>query len=93
MKKIFVSMILALAMLFACEKEATGPVTEDVDLAGLKSANIEKNEVIENEVLDALHGYFEGLETKLTRELAATDNNRTTPEISNKNDRIYQLVI
>ena len=76
MLRIFLTTMLALVMLVACEKEATGPATEDIDLAGLKSANIDKNEVIENAVLDALYGYFEGLEQKdndMLRSLAHED--------------------
>jgi len=77
MKQIILSIFLAFAMLFACEKETTGPPAgpESTD-GGLKSAKIEKNEVIEEAVLDALHGYFEGLEMKdndLLRSLAHED--------------------
>ena len=65
MKRIFLTSVLAIAVLFACEKENPGPPSgPESDAVGLKSANIDKNEVIENKVLESLYGYFEGLEMK-----------------------------
>jgi len=63
MQKFILTSVLALAVLFACEKENPGPPAGPISGdAGLKSANIDKNEVIEDQVLESLYGYFEGME-------------------------------
>lgn len=63
MKKIILSIFLALGMLFACEKETTVPSAgpESAD-GGLKSANIVKNDVIVDQIKASLFTYFEGME-------------------------------
>jgi hypothetical protein len=78
MKKALISVVLALAMLFACEKNASDPVSPPVgadEEITLKSA-VDKNAVIIDQVKESLRGYFDGMETRdwdLMRSLV-TDN-------------------
>ena len=77
MRKVLLTLMVSLVMLFACEKESTAPAenTEswDTDLPVLKAASIDKNDVIVDQVKEALYGYFEGMEQQdydLMRSLA-----------------------
>jgi hypothetical protein len=79
MKKIVFSSILAIAMLFACEKDASGPATSsdvtNVEISSLKSA-VDKNAVIIDQVKESLRSYFDGMENRdwdLMRSLVTQD--------------------
>jgi ketosteroid isomerase-like protein len=79
MKKILISSVLVLAMLFACEKDGSKPdvlsETADVETSHLKSA-VNKNAVITDQVKECLRGYFDGMETRdwdLLRSLVTED--------------------
>jgi hypothetical protein len=79
MKKMFFSVFLALAVLFACEKEGSKPdvlsETADAEATILKSA-VNKNAVIVDQVKECLRGYFDGMETRdwdLLRSLVTGD--------------------
>ena len=68
MKTISFAFFIALAMLFACEKDSADPLpatpgSPDMEISSLKSA-VDKNSVITDQVKETLRDYFDGMETR-----------------------------
>jgi ketosteroid isomerase-like protein len=67
MKKVLISVALALAVLFACEKDTSSPakssVITDEAVTSLKS-EVNKNPIITDQIKECLRSFFDGIETR-----------------------------